>query len=39
MSVDKATRAIPSFDEMARRTKLNESYQKKWVHLDEEKPH
>jgi len=24
---------------MARRTKLNDSYQKKWIHLDEEKPH
>lgn len=32
-------REIPSFEDVARRTKLNGTYNKKWIHMDEEKPH
>ena len=39
MTIEKDQRMIPSFEEVARRTKLNDTYQKKWIHLDEEKPH
>jgi hypothetical protein len=39
MNIDRESRIMPSFEDAARKTNLNESHQKKWIHNDNEKPH
>ena len=39
LSIEPESRRVPSYMEMAQRTGLKETYQKKWIHNEDEKPH